>query len=59
MIEQQLKTGRGKVSAALLVRDGKTGKPKFKDIFNIPKVFWDALTDEEKAEIEQQRGMKQ
>lgn len=39
----------GKIKAYGLVRD-KDGKPKFADIYNIPKPIWDMLTpDEQKA----------
>lgn len=37
-----------------LVRD-VNGKPKFDDINNIPAVFWNALTAEEKAAIIEER----
>jgi hypothetical protein len=41
----------GKVKVYALVRD-KNGKPKIDDPENIPAEIWDALTDDEKLEIE-------
>lgn len=40
-----------------LVRDSQ-GRPKFDDINNIPAQIWDMLTEDEQAEIEQQRAEK-
>lgn len=40
-----------------LVRDAQ-GRPKFDDIFNIPAPIWDMLTEDEQADIEQQRAEK-
>jgi len=42
-------------SGHFLVRD-KYGVPKFDDINNIPAVWWDMLTDDEKANIIKQRS---
>ena len=49
-----MNTGTGKLRAVALVRDA-SGKPKFNDINNIPKVFWDMLTEKEKEEVENDR----
>jgi hypothetical protein len=38
-----------------LVRDPQ-GNPKFDDYNNIPQIFWDMLTAEEKAAIIEKRG---
>ena len=46
-----MKTIAGKVTAYALVRD-KNGKPSFSDINNIPKIYWDLLTDKEKEVIQ-------
>lgn len=45
---------KAKVTAHCLVRD-KNGKPKFDDINNIPDVFWDLLTEDEKEDIRNDR----
>lgn len=49
-----MKTNVGKVTANVLVRDS-SGKPSFSDINNIPEVFWNLLTEEEKEEIRNDR----
>ncbi len=50
-----MKTSIGKITGYALVRD-KEGRPKFNDINNIPKVFWDLLTEKEKEEIQNGRN---
>jgi hypothetical protein len=51
----QVGAKKARIKAWCLVR-GPDGKPKFDDIFNIPKEFWDSLTDEDKRYIENERN---
>lgn len=50
----EVQAKKAKVQAWALVRD-KNGKPSFADINNIPDVFWNLLTEDEKEEIRNDR----
>mgnify|MGYP000713338782 CR=1 FL=1 len=49
-----MEVSTGKITAVAIVRDSN-GKPKFTDINNIPAIFWNTLTKEEKEEIRNDR----
>lgn len=51
----EIKANKGKLKGYGLVRD-KEGNPKFNDINNIPRVFWDLLTEKEQEEIQNGRN---
>jgi hypothetical protein len=53
----ELKPGRGHIGAYALVRD-KNGKPRFKDVHNIPVGLWEMLTESEKEELRHVRNAR-